>query len=144
MACSSRGGTTWTESGTRLTEANVPPELQGMVGAVNAALTRLDEGMERRRRFLATAAHELRTPIAILTMRIELLPQGAERGQLMLDVARLSSLADQLLDLERLDGGSVRLVPVDLRQLARAALTDIAPLAWPRARICPLTPHLAR
>lgn len=117
------------QPGTRLTEANVPPELQGMVGAVNAALTRLDEGLERRKRFLTTAAHELRTPIAILTMRIELLPPGAARRQLMLDVARLSSLADQLLDLERLDGGMVRLAPANLCLLAKEAVTDIAPLA---------------
>lgn len=117
------------QPGARLTEANVPPELQGMVGAMNAALSRLDEGMEKRKRFLATAAHELRTPIAILTMRIELLPPGSERGQLMLDVARLSLLANQLLDLERFDGGNVRLTRVDLNQLVGDAVMDIAPLA---------------
>lgn len=117
------------QPGTRLTEAQVPPELQGLVGAVNAALTRLDEGMERRKRFLTTAAHELRTPIAVLNMRIEMLPPGDARRQLMLDIARLSSLADQLLDLERLDSGNVRLLPADLGALAKEALTDIAPLA---------------
>lgn len=117
------------QPGTRLTEANVPPELQGMVRAMNAALSRLDEGLEKRKRFLATAAHELRTPVAILTMRIELLSPGPERQQLMLDVARLSSLADQLLDLERLDGDNVRFVRLNLGALAGEAVTDIAPLA---------------
>lgn len=117
------------QPGTRLTEANVPPELQGMVGAMNAALSRLDEGLEKRKRFLVTAAHELRTPVAILTIRIEMLPPGPTRAQLMLDVARLSSLADQLLDLERLDGGSARPTRVNLCALVGEAVTDIAPLA---------------
>lgn len=117
------------QPGARLTEANVPPELQAMVGAMNGALTRLDEGMARRKRFLATAAHELRTPVAILMMRIELLPQGPERRQLMLDVARLSALADQLLDLERLDHDKAQQHRLDLGTLVREAVTDLAPLA---------------
>ncbi|PZQ95914.1 MAG: sensor histidine kinase [Cereibacter sphaeroides] len=117
------------QPGARLTEANVPPELQVMVGAVNAALSRLDEGLEKRKRFLATAAHELRTPLAILTMRIELMPPGPERNQLLLDVARLSSLANQLLDLQRLDGDHVHLERLDLCVLVARAVQDIAPLA---------------
>ncbi len=117
------------QPGTRLTVANVPSELQGMVGAMNAALTRLDEGLERRRRFLATAAHELRTPVAILSLRIETLPPDQVRRQLMLDVARLASLADQLLDLERLDSDGARLQWLDLGKLVADAVADIAPLA---------------
>lgn len=116
-------------SGARLTEANVPVELQGMVVSMNAALARLDEGLEKRRRFLATAAHELRTPVAVLSMRIETLPLGPARQLLMLDVARLASLSDQLLDLERLNGEMHRFALVDLSALAAAAVTDIAPLA---------------
>lgn len=117
------------QPGTRLTVANVPSELQGMVGAMNAALTRLDEGLERRKRFLATAAHELRTPVAILSLRIETLPSDPLRRQLMLDVARLASLADQLLDLERLDSDGARFQRVDLGTLVAEAVADIAPLA---------------
>jgi len=45
----------------------------------------------------------LRTPIAILQTRLELLPDTVDRSRLMLDVARLTNLANQLLDLQRLD-----------------------------------------
>lgn len=117
------------QPGTRLSENDVPVEMQGMVQAVNAALSRLDEGIERRQRFLAAAAHELRTPIAILSMRIETLSPGPERNRLMLDVARLASLADQLLDLERIENAQIRLVAVDLVELVEQAAMDIAPLA---------------
>lgn len=59
--------------GPRLSSAHVPNELHSLVRAVNAALQRLNDGLERRQRFLADAAHELRTPIAILQTRIGLL-----------------------------------------------------------------------
>jgi signal transduction histidine kinase len=89
--------------GVRLTSAHVPDELHSLVRAVNSALQRPDDGIERRQRFLADAAHELRTPVATLQTRIEALPEGDQRSRLMLDVARLGNLADQLLDLQRLN-----------------------------------------
>lgn len=116
------------QPGTRLTEANVPIEIQGLVRAMNAALLRLDQGLEKRHRFLMAAAHELRTPIAILTTRIELLPAGGDRTRLLLDIARLATLAEQLLDLQRLDDNQHVLVPLDLCALAADVARDIAPL----------------
>lgn len=117
------------ERGMRLSSAHVPEELHSLVGAVNAALQRLDEGMERRQRFLADAAHELRTPIAILQGRIELLSDSRERTRLMLDVARMANLANQLLDLERLDADFSVFEPLNLVDLAAQVTADIAPLA---------------
>ena len=117
------------QRGIRLSSAHVPEELHSLVGAVNAALQRLDDGMDRRQRFLADAAHELRTPIAILQTRIELLPDGSERSRLMLDVARLANLANQLLDLQRLDADLTVFQPVNLVDLAAQVTADMAPLA---------------
>ncbi|MBU1337104.1 MAG: HAMP domain-containing histidine kinase [Alphaproteobacteria bacterium] len=117
------------QRGIRLSSAHVPEELHSLVGAVNSALQRLDDGMERRQRFLADAAHELRTPIAILQTRIELLPEGEERSRLMLDVARLANLANQLLDLQRLDSDVTVFQPVNLVDLAAEVTADMAPLA---------------
>ena len=79
---------------TRLPLGDVPEEAAALVRAVNGALARLDEGYARHQRFLADAAHELRTPIAILNMRLEALPAGPERARLLEDAARLSCWRD--------------------------------------------------
>ena len=117
------------KTGIRLSSTRVPLELHSLVGAVNAALARLDLGIERQRRFLADAAHELRTPIAVLQTRLGTLPKDQKRAQLMLDIARLSNLADQLLDLQRLEVDQAPMLPVDLVRLAAEVTADIAPLA---------------
>lgn len=117
------------QRGIRLSTAHVPEELHSLVRAVNSALHRLDNGMERRQRFLVDAAHELRTPIAILQTRIELLPDDGERARLLLDVARLTNLANQLLDQQRLDGEQMVLLPINLVDLAAEVAGEMAPLA---------------
>lgn len=117
------------QSGVRLSSDKVPDEIHPLVGAINAALQRLDDGIVRRQRFLADAAHELRTPIAVLQTRVEMLPDGAERTRLMLDLARLANLANQLLDLQRLEAAEPDFKPVDLVALAAEVTSEIAPLA---------------
>ncbi len=118
------------ERGTRLPEDGVPREIVPLVKAVNTALGRLDEGFARQRRFLADAAHELKTPIAILQTRVETSPPGAERDRrLLLDIARLGNLAEQLLDTQRLDHSPQAMAELDLVELARGVASDIAPLA---------------
>jgi signal transduction histidine kinase len=117
------------ERGARLADQAVPRELQPLVQAFNAALERLNEGYDARDRFLAGAAHELRLPLAILEARIEALEAGATRTRLLADVARLSNLAEQLLDLQRLGKTSVALEPLDLVALSREVTADVAPLA---------------
>jgi len=112
--------------GTRLSTTDVPVEAMPLVDAVNDALDRLDEGHARERRFLADAAHELRTPIAILQTRIE---AGAAKPRLLEDVARLANLAGQLLDLQRLDERVEAFSAIDLAELARGVAAEMAPLA---------------
>jgi signal transduction histidine kinase len=117
------------ERGARLADQAVPRELQPLVQAFNAALERLNEGYDARDRFLAGAAHELRAPIAILEARIETLQAGATRSRLLADVARLSNLAEQLLDLQRLGKPQGKLEPLDLVALSSEVAADVAPLA---------------
>lgn len=112
--------------GRRLSEEQVPAEIAPLVRAVNDALQRLDDGYERQRRFIASAAHELRTPIAVLSAKVE----GAEQmdtRRLGVDVQRLATLAEQLLDLQRLDNEMTH-ADLDLAELVRRVVGDLAPL----------------
>jgi len=109
----------------------VPAEILPLVSATNLAFARVEMEHERQRRFIANAAHELRTPIAILSLRLDELPDNEIRRKLQLDVRRLTLLANQLLDLERMrhvDGAAVS-PPVDMVALAREVVAEMAPLA---------------
>jgi two-component system, OmpR family, sensor histidine kinase TctE len=112
--------------GIRLSEAEVPREIGPLVRAVNDALGRLDEGYERQHRFIASAAHELRTPIAILRMKIDTASEPGVRA-LAADLSRLTTLSEQLLDLHRLDNGAPG-DRIDLAGLARRVAADLAPI----------------
>ncbi len=112
--------------GRRLSETHVPQEIVPLVRAVNEALRRLDDGYERQRRFIASAAHELRTPIAILRAKVDAASDAATRN-LGKDVQRLATLAEQLLDLERLDTERND-EELDLAALVRRVVADLAPL----------------
>jgi signal transduction histidine kinase len=116
--------------GVQLSTQDVPLEIAPLVKAINDALERLDKGYERHKRFLADAAHELRTPIAILTTRLSSLPASAEKTQLLEDATRLTVLTGQLLDLQRLDQHPEQLAPIDLVGVARRVVLDLAPLAF--------------
>lgn len=116
--------------GIRLSAKTVPVELSPLVEAFNGALERLDKGYSRQQRFLAQAAHELRTPIAILSARLHALPESELKSGLTRDVSRLGTLAGQLLDLQRLEGQASRFHTVDIVSAARQVISDLAPLAF--------------
>ncbi|MGL5165099.1 MAG: sensor histidine kinase [Afipia sp.] len=116
--------------GVQLSVEEVPMEVVPLVKAVNDALGRLDKGYERHKRFLTDAAHELRTPIAILTTRVSSLPTGPEKTRLLEDATRLTVLTGQLLDLQRLDQQLNQFGSVDLVGIARRVVLDLAPLAF--------------
>jgi signal transduction histidine kinase len=117
------------QRGARLSSDRIPLEVVPLVAAINDALAWLDEGYQRHQRFVADAAHELRTPIAILNTRLESLPAGPDKTRLLEDTARLSTLAEQLLDIQRLDQGRAPFSRVDLVAIAQSVAADLAPLA---------------
>ncbi|WP_420963135.1 sensor histidine kinase [Brucella sp. IR073] len=113
----------------RLPVEGIPREVAPLVIAFNGTLARLDSEFRKRRHFLIDAAHELRTPIAIMQTRIDGMPDGQERRRLMDDVARLAETAEQLLDFERNDQAADLHETVDLVDIARTVVADLAPLA---------------
>jgi signal transduction histidine kinase len=113
----------------RLPEKGIVGELLPIVRAFNGALDRLQEGFERRKRFIADVAHELRTPLAVLSMHIEALPDADRKPDLQRTVFRLGQMVGQMLDSERLALAGRQRQPVDLVELSRASVAEVAPLA---------------
>jgi signal transduction histidine kinase len=112
--------------GRRLSETYVPREIAPLVRAVNEALRRLDDGYKRQQRFIASASHELRTPIAVLAGKVEAADNESVRA-LALDVQRLATMTEQLLDLHRLENNR-KDSAFDLAAVARRVVGDLAPL----------------
>jgi signal transduction histidine kinase len=115
--------------GTRLPVRKVPKEVAPLIVAFNSMLERLEEQFLARQRFLIDAAHELRTPITIMQTRIEGMDEGRERRRLLDDVARLAETAEQLLAFERNDQTDDLQETMDLVDIARTVVADLAPVA---------------
>ncbi|OCI93854.1 two-component sensor histidine kinase [Rhizobium sp. AC27/96] len=113
----------------RLDRSKVPNEIIPMVDAFNHALSKLDEGYNQHNRFLADAAHELRTPIAIARTRADLLPEAEVSRQLRDDIDRLSRVAHQLLEMQAIGAVELRAEQKDLNLLVENIAADLAPMA---------------
>ncbi|MBR1326086.1 signal transduction histidine kinase [Bradyrhizobium ottawaense] len=114
----------------RLPTEQIPREILPLVTAVNQALDRLEGGFRVQRQFTADAAHQLRTPLAILRTRIETLDDRAARHALHADIETMSRLVAQLLEIAELD--TLVLDPgetADLRAVCAEVVASIAPFA---------------
>jgi signal transduction histidine kinase len=116
--------------GLRLPTEELPAELQSPVLAINRALDRLDRGFQAQRDFLADAAHELRTPLAILSAHLDTLPRSQGTDALKSDVERMTRLVNQLLLVAQLE--SLTIDPDETADLADIAI-DLAALFAPFA-----------
>ncbi len=126
---------------TRLDEEGVPREVLPLVRAVNDTLGRLHSALAQERRFTASAAHELRTPLAAVQARLDALEGGPEILALRRSVQRMTRIVDQLLAVARLESGQVLLDDtVDLDDVALHAVAERAPLALAAGRSIELVP----
>jgi signal transduction histidine kinase len=84
----------------RLDGTRLPRELSPLIDAFNQALARLETGYRVQQEFLAAAAHELKTPLALIRAEVELDEQGGERRELLLkDLDFMARQVHQLLHL---------------------------------------------
>lgn len=120
--------------------AHAPLEMREPLEAINGLMARLEASLSAHRRFIADAAHQLRTPLAVARLQNDRLAQASgelerTQAQRALDagVDRLARLVEQLLALARLENAAepVRQA-VDLGGLAGQCLVDVAALAAQR------------
>lgn len=104
-------------------------EVDRLARTMNRMLTRLQEQQQRQRRFVSDAAHELRSPLAVIRQHSEVARAHPHRSSLdaltrtvLQETHRLQALVDDLLVISRADEGSMRLArsPVDVDDLVLA------------------------
>ncbi len=117
-------------------------ELSRLASTLNAMLDRLQRGVDEKRRFVADASHDLRTPLAVMRAELDVslrasdLTPGAKETLMSTgeEVERMSRIVDNLLTLARIDEGGLELlrVSVDLRALVDGVVASMASLAAER------------
>ncbi|HEV7914674.1 MAG TPA: ATP-binding protein [Albitalea sp.] len=118
-------------------DERLPAEVQPFAASIERLFTRLTKALVQQRRFVADAAHELRSPVAALMVQadnlaqLELPPEATRRLRPLKDgLVRTRRLLDQLLSLARHQAGNAQqahVVRVD--QVARDVVADLVPMA---------------
>lgn len=114
----------------------LPRELEPMQAALNRLLSQIGHLLQRERRFMGDAAHEMRTPLAILRIHVQnaLEAQNSEAREQALQfllggVDRLTRVVNQLLTMAKVEPEAARegWQVVDVENVVRETLADLAP-----------------
>ncbi|MDN4503035.1 ATP-binding protein [Alteromonadaceae bacterium BrNp21-10] len=111
---------------------NLPRELTSVVSTLNSLFKRLQSAFEREQQFAANAAHELRTPLSVLKIKLHNLQQqaGVQKPQvqeLQQDTDRMIDVVNQMLQLSRTNPEffNQHLSQVDLYEIAQQVISDL-------------------
>jgi two-component system OmpR family sensor kinase len=123
-------------------DRHLPVEVRPFAVAINRLLARVGQSMESQRRFVADAAHELRSPLTALKLQLQAVRRAGDYAArraaleaLGAGIERATHLVEQLLTLARSDpaAGAPSLRDVDLSEAVRLAVADVVPIAVARA-----------
>lgn len=125
----------------RIAPTGLPTEIRPLVEAVNGALDRLSRAYSAERRLTADAAHELRTPLAVLNLRLQRarLTGTIDWPVVERELSQMERLVNQLIDLARKEALSSErraeeLPVVNLSRLVREAAALVLPLIEAQGR----------
>lgn len=108
----------------------LPTEIKPLADAANRALAKLELAFEAERRFVADAAHELRTPLAVISLQLNNLKQQQTQDYSLVqnEIERLQQLVSQLLQLARLEHDGEQTREVQSSQVSRVLRKAVAAL----------------
>jgi hypothetical protein len=86
-----------------LEEARLPEEIRPFARTINAAFREIDHALKAQKEFVAEAAHELLTPLAVMQARLDTLDRADSAKALREDIKDISSVVHQLLELAELE-----------------------------------------
>jgi len=120
-----------------LDETALPLEIRPFIAAINRLLTRVERLVNNQRRFIADAAHELRSPLTALSLQAERLSEAEMTGTakarvatMRQGIARTQALINQLLTLARIqEHAPNHQAPISLQRTIRLVLEDLIPQA---------------
>ena len=120
----------------KLNAEDVPEEITPFVNSINELLLRVSKTVQKQQRFIADAAHELRTPITALSLQVENLDKQldqVDRDERQKDLhkglSRLRILVNQLLDLARLQSeDKTETTGIIFNPLVHQAIESLYPL----------------
>ena len=121
-----------------LSTENIPNEIRGFIQAINGLLERTHQAMQQQQRFIADAAHELRSPMTALSLQAERLaanslpePAAGQLASLLQGIHRNRRLLEQLLSLSRAQAPEAQRPKERLasQDLFRSVIEDLLPLA---------------
>jgi signal transduction histidine kinase len=113
----------------RLGERGLPSDVRPLVQAINKALDRLERGFQLQRDFAADVAHELRTPLSIMRLRVDALGDRRSAEPLLHDIEVMRRVIDQLLALAELEAVPPDAAVADLGVVAERVVRHLAPAA---------------
>jgi signal transduction histidine kinase len=109
---------------------DLPSEVAPLVNTLNLTFQRLHKGYEVQRNFTANAAHELRSPLAVLRSQADGLP-ASQALKLRGDIDRMARVVSQLLVLARVEAGDLGSgAECDLTKLTANVAASLAPAAY--------------